>query len=74
MLTQQQQIAPIEHTNKKKESKEVEGNRGIANFCIKEDYHYNKWMEHWLVDIADLFDSLLHELSLILYSGTQFEF
>ena len=45
-LTQQQQTASTEHTNKKKESKEVVGNCGIAEFCIKEDYHYNKWMKH----------------------------
>ena len=45
-LTQQQQIASTEHTSKKKESKEVEGNRDIAKFCIKEDYHYKKWMKH----------------------------
>ena len=31
-LTQQQQTASTEHTNKKKESKEVERNGGIANF------------------------------------------
>ena len=36
------------HKNKGSKDKEVEGNTNITGFCIKEDYHYTKWMEHQL--------------------------
>ena len=47
-LTQQHQVTPTGNTNKNKGSKEkeVEENTNIAGFCVKEDYHYTKWMEH----------------------------
>ena len=47
-LTQQHQVTPTGHTNKNKGSndKEGEGNTNIIGFCIEEDYHYTKWMEH----------------------------
>ena len=34
------------HTSNQSKDKEIRGNRGITEFCIKEDYHYNKWMEN----------------------------
>ena len=47
-LGRQHQVTPSGHINKNKESKdkEVEVNISMANFCIKEHYLYNKWMEH----------------------------
>ena len=47
-LTQQHQVTATRHVNKNKGSKdrEGEGNNNITGFCIKEDYHYTKWMEH----------------------------
>ena len=47
-LTQHHQVTATGHTNKNKGSKdkEVEGNNNITGFCIKEDCHHTKWMEH----------------------------
>ena len=47
-LTQHNQVTPTGHTNKNKGSKdkEIEGYTNITGFCIKEDYHYTKWMEY----------------------------
>ena len=48
-MTQQHPTTSTRHTNKtEKGDKEnaLEGNKSIAGFCRKEDYHYTKWMQH----------------------------